>query len=414
VARRAESQDAVKILWAKSGGILPLDSGGRIRSYHIATELARRHEVTLFTFYAALQVDPHPGFREPFARAEYVPLDLPERASVGDMVDYAANVLTLRPYQMRKYCKPEVVRRLKAVIDQGDYDVLLCDFLLTAPIMPWDGKIPTVIFTHNVEAAIWRRHYEVGRNPFWKSLAWREYKVWARAERHYTEIADHVLTVSDADRDDFLEFLPADKVTTIPTGVDVDFYRPDSSQTVDPHALVFTGAMDWLPNEDAIEYFATQILPLIRERVPDVTLWVVGRRPTRKVVSVGESVPGVRVTGAVEDIRPYVNRAAVYVVPLRIGGGTRIKIFEAMAMGAPVVSTSIGAEGLPVTDGENVLLADTPESFAERTIQLLTDAPARNRIGQAARSLVESRYGWSAVTNVLDDVLRKVVHFPQA
>jgi sugar transferase (PEP-CTERM/EpsH1 system associated) len=398
----------MKILWAKSGGILPLDSGGRIRSYYIATELARRHDVTMFTFYSSLATDPHESFREPFTALEYFPLDLSERASVGDMTAYALNSLTLRPYQMRKYCKPAVGRRLREMLRKERYDAIICDFLLTAPVVPWDGQIPTIMFTHNVEAAIWRRHFEVGRNPLWKLLAWREYKVWERAERHYTALADHVLTVSDDDRKAFMKFLPAGKVTTIPTGVDIDFFRPRADQAEDEQAIVFTGAMDWLPNEDAIEYFAAEILPIIRRTMPNVTLWVVGRKPTRKVVSIGETVPGVRVTGAVDDIRPYVHRAAVYVVPLRIGGGTRIKIFEAMGMGMPVVSTTVGAEGLPVTHDEDVVLADSPEDFAAQTIRLLKERETRARIGRAARRLVESRYGWSAVTNVLDDVLKKV------
>ena len=126
--------------------------------------------------------------------------------------------------------------------------------------------------------------------------------------------------------------------------------------------------MDWFPNEDTIIYFSKEILPLIAQRTPDVTLNVVGRKPTRKLLALAQDNPAVRVTGAVDDIRPSISGAAVYVVPLRIGGGTRIKIFEAMAMESAVVSTRIGAEGLPVTDGDNILLAESPEDFAPRTV----------------------------------------------
>jgi len=229
----------------------------------------------------------------------------------------------------------------------------------------------------------------------------------ARAERHFTEMADHVLTVSDEDRGAFLEFLPEEKVTTVPTGVDLEYFKPaDKPQTA--HSLVFTGSMDWLPNEDAIIYFSTEILPLVQQRIPGVTLSVVGRKPGRKVIALAEKNPAIRVTGAVADIRPYVHEAAVYVVPLRIGGGTRIKIFEAMAMGSAVVSTSIGAEGLPVADGKNLLLADSPQDFADRTVALLTGPAERQRLGLAARALVESRYSWNEVTNVLEKVLTQV------
>src|SRR5262245_12948812 len=136
---------AVKILWAKSGGFLPLDAGGKIRSFNIARELAARHEVTLFTFYPALAPDPHRELREPFVQVEFVPLDLPERSSIRDVLAYAANMVTSHPYQMRKYCQPRVAECLRELLMARTYDVLLCDFLLTAGVVPWDMEIPTVI-----------------------------------------------------------------------------------------------------------------------------------------------------------------------------------------------------------------------------------------------------------------------------
>lgn len=397
----------MKILWVRSGGFLPLDTGGKIRSFSIARELARRHEVDLFAFYQSLTPDPHYQLRDPFAQVECMPLEYHERASVGDMLAYAANTFTATPYQMRKYCHPLALHRLRKLLQDKHYDALLCDFLVTAGVVPWELRIPTVIFTHNVEAVIWQRHFMVKQNPLWKLVAWREYKTLARAERKFTDMADHVLTVSDEDRKAFLEFLPEEKVTTIPTGVDLDYFQPvDSAGS--GRSLVFTGSMDWLPNEDGIIYFCTEVLPLIQQRIPDVTLTVVGRKPTRKVLALAENNPALRVTGRVEDIRPYVKDAAVYIVPLRIGGGTRIKIFEAMAMAKPVISTTIGAEGLPVEQGESIVLADTPKDFADRTVDLLTRPAERQRIGKAARALVETQYGWSEVTNVLEDVLVQV------
>jgi polysaccharide biosynthesis protein PslH len=200
--------------------------------------------------------------------------------------------------------------------------------------------------------------------------------------------------------------LPEAKVTTIPTGVDLSFFQPAAAPPATA-SLVFTGDMSWLPNEDALLYFCAEILPIVQRQIPDLVVWVVGRKPTKKVQSLAEN-PAVRVTGFVDDIRPYVHQAAAYIVPLRIGGGTRIKIFEAMAMGMPVISTTVGAEGLPVQHGENVLLADDPAAFAEQTVRLLSDAALRRRLGAAARELVQGRYSWSAVTNILDDVLKKV------
>jgi glycosyltransferase involved in cell wall biosynthesis len=396
----------MKVLWVKSGGLLPLDTGGKIRSFNIARELARRHDVTVFTFYPALNPDPHERLGEPFVQVERLPLNLPERAGIRDTLAYAANTLTRQPYQFRKYCRPEVGRRLQQLVRHKPYEVLLCDYLLTAAVLPWEVRLPTVIFTHNVEAVIWQRRFLVDENPLWRFVAWREHRTVTRAERHFTGLADHVLTVSDDDRRSFLEFLPDDKVTTVPTGVDLDYYRP--RPLAGGPALVFTGSMDWTPNEDAILYFSAEILPLVQKEVPGVVLSVVGREPSRKILAVAAQNPAVRVTGAVDDIRPHVHAASVYVVPLRIGGGTRIKIFEAMAMGMPVVSTTIGAEGLPVEHTKNILLADTPADFAARVVELLQQPLARERIGRAARALVESRYSWPAVTDVVEQTLERV------
>jgi glycosyltransferase involved in cell wall biosynthesis len=162
--------------------------------------------------------------------------------------------------------------------------------------------------------------------------------------------------------------------------------------------------MDWLPNEDGVLFFAREILPRIRQRIPDVTVSIVGRDPTPAVVRLGAG-QGIEVTGRVEDVRPHIAAAAVYIVPLRVGGGTRLKIFEAMSMGRPVVSTTVGAEGLPVRPGEHVLIADEPQAFADAVAQLLGDAAAREQLGRRARDLVVARYDWSAAALDLERAL---------
>jgi glycosyltransferase involved in cell wall biosynthesis len=183
-----------------------------------------------------------------------------------------------------------------------------------------------------------------------------------------------------------------------------------------PNSLVFTGSMDWLPNEDAIFYFVKTILPLIQQQCPDVSLEVVGRNPSHKLQVLAQAEKAVRLTGWVEDIRPFLARGSVCIVPLRIGGGTRLKIFEAMAMGKATVSTTIGAEGLPVQNGENILLADTPKHFADQVIRLLRDANERQRLGTAARTLVEENYSWPKIAESFSRTLQEVIatHKPPA
>jgi glycosyltransferase involved in cell wall biosynthesis len=306
-----------------------------------------------------------------------------------------------------KYCRPVVRRELNSMLQQEQFDVILCDFLFAAPALPWDFPCPKVLFTHNVEAMIWKRHYQVARNPLWKALSWREWKTMERAERQYLKRADHVLAVSETDRDHFLNYLPPSKLTIVPTGVDVEFFQPLRDQE-EPDSLVFTGSMDWLPNEDGIFYFIEKVLPRIREQVPEVSLQVVGRKPSARLKQLAVGEKNVQVTGWVEDIRPYLARSAVCIVPLRIGGGTRLKIFEAMAMAKAVVSTTIGAEGLPVRHGESILLADDPEDFARQTVELLRDPERRNRIGTAAHKMVTEKYSWAQVADGFAQVLERV------
>ena len=398
----------MKILWVKAGGLVPPDTGGKIRSYNIIRQLAKHHEVTFFSFYAVHANDVHAELSQIFQHVILIPLNLPPAKSARELLDYVVHLFSREPYNLTKYCWPVVRKKLRALLQQESFDVILCDFLVAAGVIPWDWPCPKVLFTHNVEAVIWRRHYEVARNPLWKALSWREWKRMEVAERRYLQKADHVLAVSENDREAFARFLDPRKLTVMPTGTDTEYFQPSGDKEI-PNSLVFTGSMDWLPNEDGIFYFADEIFPLILAKAPDATLCVVGRKPSRRLQDLVASVPNIQLTGWVEDVRPYLAQRAVYIVPLRIGGGTRLKIFEAMSMAKAVVSTSIGAEGLPVKNGEHLLLADDPASFAESTLQLLGNASQRVQIGQAARHLVEENYSWATVSKGFAQALENVV-----
>lgn len=227
---------------------------------------------------------------------------------------------------------------------------------------------------------------------------------------------DSVLAVSEADRETFARLYPGRlraPVRVIPTGVDAQYLGAAADVPFDPHHLAFTGSMDWLPNEDAVLYFCQEILPRIRRVEPRVTLSIVGRNPTPAVCRLAQQVPGIEVTGRVVDIRPHVGRASLSIVPLRIGGGTRLKIYEAMAMGRPVVSTSIGAEGLPLAPGHDLAIADDPDAFARAVLTLLSDPAGRQRMADAARHLVAERYDWSAVAGTLEDAVRAALRSGQ-
>jgi len=396
----------MKILWVKAGGLLPPDTGGKIRSFHILEQLARTHEITLFTFYPGHPNDQHLQGSDIVTKIVPVPLPIPPRRSPAEYARYLRMLLAGRPFTIDKYFYPEVRRRYAELRASSPFDLVVCDFIFPAPLIDWQTPPPKILFTHNVEAQVWERHSKIASNPLVKLACWLESRALARAERYYVQLADYVLTVSENDRAFFLQYVDASRVSVIPTGVDTEYFQPVPGP-VQPETTVFTGAMDWMPNEDGVAYFAEKIFPLIRREIPGALFWAVGRRPPRRIQALASG--NVVVTGAVDDIRPYLGKAAVCVVPLRSGSGTRIKIFEAMAMGKAVVSTSMGAEGLPVRHGENIILADDPADFARQVVDLLRDPQRRERLGQAARQLVEQNYGWPAVAAYFDGIMDRIV-----
>ena len=397
----------MRLLWVKAGGLLPPDMGGKIRSYNILKQLARRHEITLFTFYQEHPNDQHLLGNAFFTKIVPVPLPLPPRRSPAEYLRSARMMAASRPVTIDKFLSPEVRRRYTELLASTTFDVVVCDFLVPGALMHWQTRPPTILFTHNVEAQVWERHYKVTTNPLMKTACWLEARALAGVERRYVELADHVLAVSENDRAFFLQYIAPNRVSVIPTGVDTEYFQP-SAEPEQPDTLAFTGTMDWMPNEDGVVYFADKILPLIQRDIPTAAFWAVGRRPPRRVQALASD--RVVVTGAVDDIRPYLAKAALCVVPLRSGSGTRIKIFEAMAMGKAVVSTTMGAEGLPVRHGENIILADEPADFGRQVVQLLRDPPRRAQLGRAARQLVEENYGWSSVAAHFDRIIQAVVH----
>jgi glycosyltransferase involved in cell wall biosynthesis len=223
---------------------------------------------------------------------------------------------------------------------------------------------------------------------------------WKRMKRFEAQACtnfDHVVAVSDADAAIMRKDYGVASVSTVPTGVDLEYFAEVDRSNIERSSIVFIGSMDWMPNDDGIRWFVESVLPLIKRKIPAATITAVGRKPSAGLLKLAQNVPGLVVTGTVPDIRPYLERAAVTVVPLRIGGGTRLKIYEAMAANIPVVSTTIGAEGLPVGDGEHILIADDPEGLARQIVLLLENAQEADRISNNALKYVRENCGWDAV-----------------
>jgi glycosyltransferase involved in cell wall biosynthesis len=320
-----------------------------------------------------------------------------EKFTTGFYSELLVNLASPLPYAIKKYESPPMGKKIVELSNAAAFDILVCDFLAPAINVPRELSCPAVLFQHNVEAMIWKRHYEVQSNPARKAYLFGQWRKMRAFERAICRRFDCVVAVSSEDREQMQQEYGVKEVFDVPTGVDTRFFRPSGYEKSEPHNIVFTGSMDWLPNEDAIHYFTEQIMPLVKRKIPEATLTVVGRNPYPRLLELAKNDSSIIVTGRVDDVRPYMERAAAYVVPLRVGGGTRLKIFEAMAMEKPIVSTTIGAEGLPVQHGAELLLADTAESFAASIVQVLTDRRRANDLADRAATLVRKQFGWEKV-----------------
>ena len=400
----------MRILWLKTELLHPVDKGGKIRTYNMLKQLKRDHHIT----YLSLDDGTAPETARPDAM-EYchklvtVPHRTTPKFSAGFYLELLTNLFSPLPYFVKKYRSAGMRQAIEQLMETDGFDVLVCDFLQPSINVPAKLPVGAVLFQHNVESMIWKRHYEVQRNPLKKAYLYRQWRKSWSYERSACRRFDVVVAVSDADEHQMRKEFELTQVASVPTGVDVDYFRPLDGAMVDGHKLVFTGSMDWLPNEDAMQYFIREILPLVSKSIPDVTLTIVGRNPYPSLVELSKRDKSIIVTGRVPDVRPYIESAAAYIVPIRIGGGTRLKIYEAMAMEKPVVSTTVGAEGLTVTDGKELLLADSPEQFSEAIVRLFTTPAFARKLAQQAALAVRSQFAWARVSTVFADICARVV-----
>ena len=409
----------MKILWVKADKLLPVQNGGNIRTYHVLRYLSERHELTFYSYYAGTH---DPDYERELQRqlpgAVAVCTGKRELSGAARGLDYVAHLRDHPPYAVSRFADAKVKKQLRSWFREQRFDVAVCDFLDAAVNFPGNFNIPSVLFQHNVESEIWRRHAATASNPAKKMMYQMEFRKMLRYERAAVCKFQHVIAVSENDRTLMTQWVDGNRVTVIPTGVDLAQYRPDSAKSdvnrADAPLVTFVGAMDWEPNVDGVEYFCTEVWPMIKAEVPQAKFRIVGRNPDRRVqkwASNSESddnkAGSIKVTGRVPSVVEHLHQSTVVIVPLRIGGGTRLKIYEAMATGKAVVSTTIGAEGLDVNHGRDIILADDPKSFAHAVIMLLKDRELRQRYEMAAAETA-ARFDWPAIGERFSEILQVV------
>ena len=395
----------MRILWVTAGKLLPVDTGGKIRSYNLLRHLAARNDLTLLSCYGGRpDVGYQDAIRVHFTGAESMCTHGPEDGAASRL-HYLRHFLSSAPYAVTRFTSPHVRKRIARWFDERRFDVAVCEFLSASLNFPQHLSIPSVLFQHNVESVSWQRQatHEPGRIRR-AALRFEAGKM-ARYEAQTLARFPHVIAVSDGDRDAMATMIDPSRITVVPTGVDVEHYRAAQPLRAVRPVVMFVGSMDSEANIDAVEYFCRAMWPSILQVVPDAVFRIVGRDPHPRVrLLASESV---EVTGHVPSLVDYLREAMVFVVPLRVGGGTRLKIFEAMASGRAVVSTTIGAEGLDVHDGTDILLADTPAAFAHAVVKVIKNEALRQSLEERATELA-ARHDWSAIARQFERVLRRV------
>lgn len=394
----------MRMLWVKAGKLLPVDTGGRIRSFNILRHLATRHDTALLSYYHGARDE---RYEEELVRQfpGAVAVAVPERdGAAHQALHYGRRFLRAAPYSVTKFTSPLVRTRLAQIIEERQPHVTVCDFLAASLNFPHRPTTPSVLFQHNVESALWARQAQHERNLVMKAVYTIEAAKMYRYEATALERFDHIIAVSEHDRGLMAGMSPNTAITVVPTGVDVAHFRRDGAAPRRPLVL-FLGSMDWPANVDGVEFFCERIWPHVLAAVPGAKFQVVGRNPLPRIARLASD--SVEIVGGVTSVLPPLHNASVFVVPLRIGGGTRLKIYEAMAAGLPIVSTRVGAEGLEVTDGQDILLEDDPSRFAEEVIGLLQNGDKRRAVAEAAVATA-SRFDWSVIATAFEAVLERV------
>jgi len=383
----------------------PLIDGGRIRIYHLLTGLAKRHQVDVL----CLDSDAHDPsaavnhFSEIGVHLDVVPHKTSRLAALPLAAWYGCSLY--RQLFSSRLMRARLAQRLRTTA----YDVIQCEYAYMAPYVTKERGPVCILDEHNIEFMISRTLADSSGGFLYQLYARREAKRREQEELAACRGVDRVVVVSTVDQQRLRAVLPEVNVSVVPNGVDLDYFDSEPTPAAWAKEAVFVGKLDYRPNCEAVAWFCTQVLPLVRSQIPDFHVRFVGSGcPTR--LRTLEGLPGVSFAGFVEDTRPYLRNAAVVVIPIRAGSGTRLKVLEALAMGAGIVTTSAGCEGIDLQAGVHALLADTPELFATQVVRVIGNPQLRVSLGGAGRRLVESKYGWPSIVDRLDQLYQTAIH----
>jgi glycosyltransferase involved in cell wall biosynthesis len=392
----------VNILFLSQVLPYPLDAGPKVRMYYMLRYLAQRHDVTLVSFARGEKAEYVKHLRS-FCRAVHTVTI--RRSPARDAFFLLRSLLKNQPFLIERDHVPQMHTMIKDLLDNNHFDAIHADQLWMAQYVAPGLLIKKVLDQHN---AVWTIVYRLWQNSHLGPYRLLMALEWRKLQRYEAKVCgqfDHVVTVTEEDKRALQSLDSSNKLnlSVIPICIDPDTV-PRVKQNVNAKNIVCIGGMFYPPNVDGVLWFARQVFPLVRHEIPESHFWIVGARPDRRIVQLGREDASVQVTGYIEDTNVYLCDSAVFIVPLRAGGGMRVKILDAWARGIPIVSTTIGCEGIDVQPGVNILIADTPADFAQAVLRVIRDPALGKRLAENGRRWVETHYDWRQVYRGLDQV----------
>lgn len=393
----------MKILFVAPRLPWPVDTGAKIRTFNLLKEIVNGNQVTLLSFCFK---DDQRAVNELKNLGIEVYL-----INATDKINFL-KLFSKLPVIIEKYGSKKLAAKCRELLSKEKFDLVHFDHLHMGQYQDCAKNLPCVLDEHNVESIILKRCADVEKNIIKRMIFKSQAKKLSRYEGALVSKFSKCLVVSESDKQNLYELSGRKaNIEVIPNGVDTEYFNlgdsPLRGQSPED-ALVFTGSMDWLPNADAAIYFTNEIMPLIWEKNPQIKFYIVGKNPSQDVKDLGIKDSRIIVTGSVPDVRPYMVKSKIFVVPLRIGGGTRLKILEAMSMSKTIVSTTVGAEGIDYTPDKNIVIKDKPREFANMILSLLKDKTKQNALGISGREMVCNNYDWKIIGNKLKDIYRNI------
>lgn len=395
----------MKILFVTKELPFPVNNGHRMRSVNILKGIATGNQIDIICLEQHVKMTE----AKQALKAFYTHLTVIEASSnsvVVKAITLFKSLFTNLPYSIVLRFSKSMRSKIEQLCSQTDYDCIVCDGIHMMINIPY-VRTKVILSEHNIESVIIQRYANIAQG-LRKWFAGFEYAKMRRFERQTWARSHAAFVCSQEDQRLVCDVMNPQQVFTVPNGVDTEKYTIDSHTPKNNNSLLYTGLMGWAPNEDAVCYFADEVYSIVKSKIPDVTFTIVGKGPTERVKALAERDSSIHVTGFVEDIQKYMRETDIFIVPIRIGSGTRLKILEALALQMTIVSTSIGCEGLAVEDDQNILIRDTPEEFANAIINILQNKEKYQHLGQNGRKLVEGMYSWEKIRCDLNQYLAEL------